>query len=475
MLKEFYDYKDNINKRKSYYSNSTFFEPIIEFYSVQYSYEYDIYTDISINRIYNKLKSNYLNLNKELNDYIDNIDTYHNETPLPLKDILVSNMKNVYDDISGRYKELVQNTNDYKDFSNSWLEDISSNINTINKLYYVYYKIFSVKFVSFNNMMDKAYYGILNRINRVNKIKLKGSKILIKTYYSNSIAIKVLINYNSYYYRNIELDRIFLDITIPDLIAPSIIFTNKDLFNIDIIYDNTQDNRTHNYLQYIKEINDIPDKRIYDKKTDIPLIIDFSYIDYSLNSDNEIITYTVKDKCNNTKIYDFVPILIDDPTIEISYNKERLFEKNADEDIIPLIRTILGNLKFLNTKYKNNIDVSLNITIGGDTILNNFHISKDATNNNAPLLEFSKIEFPIIKNLTVKYIITNIYNNQAELDILINMITRIIEPQPPQIINICSNAKCDIIKYIKQDNYKLGSLGSNSRRIAIIARYYSRK
>ena len=100
-----------------------------------------------------------------------------------------------------------------------------------------------------------------------------------------------------------------------------------------------------------------------------------------------------------------------------------------------------------------------------------FHISKDATTN-VPLSEFSKIQYPITTNLTVKYIITNIYNKSDELEISINII---IVTQPYKIINICSNAKCDFVKYMKQDNYKLGSLGSNSSRIALIARYYSRK
>ncbi len=113
-----------------------------------------------------------------------------------------------------------------------------------------------------------------------NTYEFYGSKLLINSYYSNSITLKLNIQYVKSLYHVIDLSFIYLDITIPDLIPPTIIFNNTSdiCFNINV-------------FKYDASVNNLINTK---------LIVDLSYIDlnqiYKISSANSIYYNTISNE-----------------------------------------------------------------------------------------------------------------------------------------------------------------------------------
>ena len=159
--------------------------------------------NFNVSRLFDDLKFNYLLLNKNfIYDYSYVLYKY----------------ANVISYGSGPGNNQLNNPS-YNDAS----------INNYQSLYDNVYNLYTIIDYIFNRVSNN--YNILEKsINYINKsYVLTGSKLLINSYLSNSISIKFNIKYNSYLYQEIDLGNISLDITIPDITPPTIIFKNNDI------------------------------------------------------------------------------------------------------------------------------------------------------------------------------------------------------------------------------------------------------
>jgi hypothetical protein len=155
-----------------------------------------------------------------------------------------------------------------------------------------------------------------------NTFELSGSQLLIHSKLSNSINIKINIQYKSYFFNYIDISTIILDIIIPDLTPPTLTFTNHDFsFNQNDLIDSSINNVITNLISDVSYIDlhqsyDLSINTIYySYYTDITNIISINNIQNSLvsielplieNSDfintSKLyidILYTIKDNANN--------------------------------------------------------------------------------------------------------------------------------------------------------------------------------
>ena len=78
--------------------------------------------------------------------------------------------------------------------------------------------------------------------------------------------MKINIKYNSFLYKNFDLDTVFLDITIPDIIPPTVIFDDNRLDNLRIFRYNSENSDSVYYNRFfnlIKEIKDIDSEGLF--------------------------------------------------------------------------------------------------------------------------------------------------------------------------------------------------------------------
>lgn len=141
-------------------------------------------------------------------------------------------------------------------------------------------------------------------------------------------------------------------------------------------------------------------------------------------------------------------------------NKLPNLTANKGENIIPLIYNDLYNFIFQDNDAPSST-ISIRIDIENTTVLNIAGLQLTGITSNLQLSQFIITQYIIRDILNINYIIIH-SGTTVQFNRIINT-------------NICCNAKRDIVKYIKQDNYKLGSHGSNSIRLATLVRYYSRK
>lgn len=155
-----------------------------------------------------------------------------------------------------------------------------------------------------------------------NTFELIGSQLLIHSKVSNSINIKINIQYKSYFFNYIDISTILLDIIIPDLTPPTLTFTNHDFsFNQNDLINSSINNVITNLISDVSYIDlhqsyDLSINTIYySYYTDITNIISINNIQNSLvsielplveNSDfintSKLyidILYTIKDNANN--------------------------------------------------------------------------------------------------------------------------------------------------------------------------------
>jgi hypothetical protein len=347
--------------------------------------------------------------------------------------------------------------------------------------------------------------------------ELQGSSILINSYYSNSISIRFNVSYVKSLYYTIDLSNIILDVSIPDLTPPTVIFTNNDIsFNENVFNSDA----SVNYIVTNKLLNDITYVDLHqihnfsldtttikynrtntDTDTDTANnIIRLETISYSLIeidltqgsnitfgeeiSKNIYITYTLLDNANNKNIVKRKVTIFNDLIEPIFYYDNNFYNSN-DSQIenrkkIIIERSILENAfisilrssvliyqpkihetpLFLNEALR--LDISY-IKIKDDKIPIIKYYNRGSgfiDYNDSSVNNFSALinNFTTISNNIILEYISSIenYRIQGEFEIILQL-------QPLAEIEAVIDSHCCYPKvYYKpiQDNYKLGSQNS---------------
>lgn len=210
---------------------------------------------------------------------------------------------------------------------------INQKITTLNEMFNNFIKQLIYKTPDFTNKL--IAYDTIN-------YTMTGSKLLINSYKSNNILIKFNLTYNSLLYQNVYVDTFVLDLALPDLIPPTLIFNNKDISGLinDIRTECSKEsidfsnifNRFYNDLSFIEinQSNNYQDKyakikindKIYTKDNptnfnpeDVNMnlyTILFDLTDININK----ITFRIKDNANNINTIIITSQIKDDPDLD---------------------------------------------------------------------------------------------------------------------------------------------------------------
>lgn len=291
---------------------------IIEYESIlrtdeTYSNIYDssfveLFNIYNVNKYYEKLISNMINLNDMILFDISNlsiIDTdssSNNYCKNPLYH--VNNSK--YNPIDISYLKILKN-------------DISFNFNVVNIP-------FNINF----NIENKEF--IYSKINYV----LNGPSIFINAFKSTNILLKIDLVYNSHLFPNVNLDTLVLDITKPDLIPPTIIFNNNNLSINQILLEQDKIDEIIKIL-----IQDISYIELHETTTS-DISFDFEDISYTYSKFDEVNIISI----SNNLIQSDITIEIDISNIgqNTSDNQEVIYKiiDNANN-----INIINRNIRFV--------------------------------------------------------------------------------------------------------------------------------
>ena len=412
----------------------------------------ELFNTYTINKYYENLISNMINLNAML-----------------LNDISVSVIFMQGDDDLSRNKYITNNNNinnyyndsPYNPLDISYLRilknDISINFNTILESANLNYD-----FITKENIFDNINY-VLN-----------GPSIFINAFKSTNILFKIDLFYNSYLFPNVYLDTLVLDVTKPDLIPPTLIFNNNDLSinqadvesninNIiqilitDISYielhEESNDIFNANDISYVYTSLDNNDPKYNDNDlslSDITIIIDISSIGNNPTNNLEVL-YTVIDKANNQNSI-----------------KRNIFFNNA----LDLPKLYYPNI---NTEITGNI-IAEPLIINENTDINS--IIESAKNN--IILQDSNSTIYLTKQdasfnimLTINIDITNnlITYNLSSINkpfLLPKIFTRILNINPTEELEFKETVCCypPAFYHPIQHNYKLGASASYKMRLA---------
>ena len=162
---------------------------------------------------------------------------------------------------------------DYQPYNDASINNYETLYTNVNNLYNIITSVFNIVSSDYN-IINKPTLYINTRYDFV------GSKLLINSYYSNSIALKLNIIYKKSLYQKIDLSNIYLDITIPDVIPPTLIFNNSATISFN-----------ENVLKSDASVNELVNTK---------LINDLSYID--LNQSYTITSASRKYYDNNPNV-----------------------------------------------------------------------------------------------------------------------------------------------------------------------------
>jgi hypothetical protein len=108
------------------------------------------------------------------------------------------------------FQQLTDDSINYAAYNDASIVNYESLYNNVQNLHNIITEVFTVISTDYNIYNKPTQY--LNAT-----YNFFGSRLLINSYYSNSITFKLNIKYNRSLYQSIDLSTIYLDITIPDL------------------------------------------------------------------------------------------------------------------------------------------------------------------------------------------------------------------------------------------------------------------
>ena len=342
----------------------------------------------------------------------------------------------------------------------------------------------------YNQSIDEAYDYLTKSFNfdTINYI-LNGQELVINSFQSNNIVIEFDVYYNSYLYPNKYLDTIVLDMFIPDLTPPTILFKTEvidisqtslandissiaqllinDISYIDINSNSNisfDDDISFAYTQ-VKETSMNYLNNNVDDSSYVNIYIDISQVaNATINNNNNIyVYYTIFDNVNNMNIVKRRVNVVDlclNP-IEFYYyasTVKQYINVNGEDKFDLLIKKgemltdnlIMENIRAKDTETNEFIDLN-NIT---------YTLSDGLAVNQIVTLEPKTYPDVII------YTATGIYNNIGTINRNIRVLEEdaiVSEPEPEKNTHCCYPAV-----YYKpiQHNYKLGSSNSTAMRMA---------
>ena len=441
--------------------------------------------------LYEDLKQNFNLLNNNL--ILDYVYVLHNYANILAFNSLLTNSSTVNVITDSSYNDsLVTNYN-------------SLYINAKN-LYNMISKVYDIVARNYNIRYKPSIY-----IN--SSYEMEGSNLLINSYYSNSISMRFNVQYVKSLYHIIDLSNIVLDITIPDLIPPTIVLTNNDIsFNEGVFNSDA----SVNYIVSNKLINDI----IYvDLHQSHSFSLETTLITYNNNSDNNafhnniisletipyslieldlragtniifgediskniFISYILLDNANNRNIVRRRVTIFNDFKEPVFYYNNIFYNSNdsniASRKKIIIERNILENafknilrssvqiyepviledpLGLLNENLR--LDISyVKIKTDGSFIITYYNEGGGSLNYNDSIISnfsalISKFATPST-NIILEYVSsTAIYRTQGEFEIILEL-----EPVEEIVVNIETHCCYPKVHYKPiQDNYKLGS------------------
>ena len=400
---------------------------------------------------------------------------------------------NYYFYISGESYDTTNNRKDFSYVKQDYYHDYSINtlngVNDPSGIGFLKQDSYVLNFNRsiYNQSIDEAYDYLTKSFNfdTINYI-LNGQELVINSFQSNNIVIEFDVYYNSYLYPNKYLDTIVLDMFIPDLTPPTILFktevidisqtslandissiaqllindisyidinSNSDIsFDNDISFAYTQVKETSmNYLN--NNVNDGSYVNIY---------IDISQVaNASRPNDITYVYYTIYDNVNNMNIvkrrvnvidFDLKPIVFYyyASTVKqyINVNGEDKFDLLIKKGEMLTDNLIMENIRAKDTETNEFIDLN-NIT---------YTLSDGLAVNQIVTLEPKTYPDVII------YTATGIYNNIGTINRNIRVLEEdAILSEPEKNTHCCYPAV-----YYKpiQHNYKLGSSNSTAMRMA---------
>ena len=179
----------------------------------------------------------------------------------------------------------------------------------------------------YNQSIDEAYDHLTKSFNfdTINYI-LNGQELVINSFQSNNIVIEFDVYYNSYLYPNKYLDTIVLDMFIPDLTPPTILFKT--------------------------EVIDISQRSLANDISSIAqlLINDISYIDINTNSDISIdddISFSYR-KIGETSMNYLNNNVVDSSYVNIYIDISQVANALRPNDITYVYYTIYDNVNNMN-------------------------------------------------------------------------------------------------------------------------------
>lgn len=308
----------------------------------------DIYDISSVNILVRNINNNFIKIHRII------LAAFANKTTLTFQDEeleeLAFEISNnvVYDPTKHRaiFFTTISEYDDYvtTNFDKNLFNLIDQKITTLNEMFNNFIKQLIYKIPDFTNKL--IAYDTIN-------YTMTGSKLLINSYKSNNILIKFNLTYNSLLYQNVYVDTFVLDLALPDLIPPTLIFNNNDISGLinDIRTECSKEsinysyifNKFYNDLSFIEinQSNNYQDKyakikindKIYTKNNptnynpedinmDLYTIL-FDLTDININK----ITFRIKDNANNINTIIITSEIKDDTDLD-----------DTDDDIIKQLK-----------------------------------------------------------------------------------------------------------------------------------------
>lgn len=358
----------------------------------------------------------------------------------------------------------------------------------------------NVSFIDFSNqaiyvinnfedffLYSKTNYYFIDKMILFDKINyvMSGSKLLINSYKSNSIIIKFKLNYDSYLYPNAYLDNIVLDIAIPDITPPAIVFSQNTTITLEQTFSTLVDNSINtlietliadiSYIDINQEFDNIVTNNVNVNYNDYNLIFNNSNSSLLVNDIYSLITIDIRN------IYNPNNLLTDDIVqVEIYYYvRDNVNNLNIIPRTINVIQSLNYPIYFFNglslsayliSIYPEKWSISFNpgSVITNDKLLQGVTAIDPQTNQNITVF----VSFiPINTNIpgtylnAITYTTTGINNNTTTVkrNIIINefdISENVVEP----IKTVCCYPPAFYLPV--QHKYKLGSSATNVMRIA---------
>uniref|UniRef100_A0A6C0D439 Uncharacterized protein n=1 Tax=viral metagenome TaxID=1070528 RepID=A0A6C0D439_9ZZZZ len=209
----------------------------------------------------------------------------------------------------------------------------------VNNLYNIITSVFNIVSSDYNITNKPTLY-----VN--SSYEFTGSKLLINSYYSNSITVKLNIQYKKSLYQTIDLSNIYLDITIPDLTPPTVIFNNtsdicfnEKIFKTDALVNTLVNTELIKDLSYI-DLNQsytitFADRKYFDTNAETYVLKTLSYSNNSLSllqiDFTDISNVTFND---NSVMYTYIKyILLDNANNRNVIKRKILLENDNSEPI----------------------------------------------------------------------------------------------------------------------------------------------